>query len=172
MANVWNLRILTVAAALLASAPGRAEDHPALSPEALAAAQDLFAVTFERAGVQLNAQAVEHTWPSVENALRARNSNLDAATLAGLKQEFERIRLAKLRAVIKDLPQIYARHLSPPEMREIADFYRSPTGTRLMQVVPSVISEVFAIVLPAMPNVVNDTHEEFLRLARERGHVR
>jgi hypothetical protein len=74
--------------------------------------------------------------------------------------------------VIKDLPQIYARHLSPPEMREIADFYRSPTGTRLMQVVPSVISEVFAIVLPAMPNVVNDTYEEFLRLARERGHVR
>jgi hypothetical protein len=140
--------------------------------EALAAAQALFAVMFERAGVQLNAQAVEHTWPSVENALRARNPNLDAATLSGLKQEFERIRLAKLRAVIKDLPEIYARHLTPPEMREIAAFYRTPTGTRLMQVVPAVIGEVFAIVLPAMPSVVNDTHEEFLRLARERGHIR
>jgi hypothetical protein len=106
------------------------------------------------------------------NALRARNPNLDAATLSGLKQEFERIRLAKLRAVIKDLPEIYARHLTPPEMREIAAFYRTPTGTRLMQVVPAVIGEVFAIVLPAMPSVVNDTHEEFLRLARERGHIR
>ena len=164
------LRILMVAAALLASGPGHAEER--LPPEALAAAQDLFAVTFERAGAQLNAQAVEHTWPSVENALRARNPNLDAATLTGLKQEFERIRLTKLRAVLKDLPQIYARHLSPEEMREIADFYRSPTGTRLMQVVPSVVGEIFAIVLPAMPAIVNDTHEEFLRLARERGHIR
>ena len=169
--RVFHLLIF-VAAALLASAPGRTEESPALSPEALAAAHDLSAVTFDRAGAQLNAQAVEHTWPSVENALRTRNPNLDAATLAGLKQEFERIRLAKLRAVIQDLPQIYARHLSPQEMREITAFYRTPTGTRLMQVVPSVVGEIFAIVLPAMPNLVNDTHEDFLRLARERGHIR
>jgi hypothetical protein len=170
---MWVLRLVIIAAALLAGAAiARTEERPESSPEALAAAQELFAVTFERAGVQLNAQAVEHTWPSVENALRARNPNLDATTLNGLKQEFERIRLAKLRAVIKDLPQIYARHLNPQEMREIAAFYRSPTGTRLMQVVPSVVGEIFAIVLPAMPSVVNDTHEEFLRLARERGHIR
>jgi hypothetical protein len=169
---MWVIRILICAAALLAGAPTRAEERPEPSPEALAAAKDLFAVTFDRAGVQLNAQAVEHTWPSVENALRARNPDLDAATLNGLKQEFERIRLARLRAVAKDLPQIYARHLTPQEMREIAAFYRSETGTRLMQVVPSVIGEIFAIVLPAMPAIVNDTHEEFLRLARERGHIR
>ena len=123
---MWVFRLLIVAA-LLASAPGQAEDNPPLSPEALAAAQDLSAVTFDRAGVQLNAQAVEHTWPSVENALRTRNPNLDAATLTDLKHEFERIRLAKLRAVIKDLPQIYARHLSPQEMREIYTMPRSDT---------------------------------------------
>jgi hypothetical protein len=169
---MWVLRILILAAALLASAPVHAEERPEPSPEALAAAQELFAVTFDRAGAQLNAQAVDHTWPGVANALRARNPSLDAATLDGLKQEFERIRLAKLRAVLKDLPQVYARHLNPQEMREIAAFYRSPTGTRLMQVVPSVIGEVFAIVLPAMPGIVNDTHEEFLRLARERGHIK
>jgi uncharacterized protein len=171
--NMWVPRLLIFAAALLAGAPAaRCEERPDSSPEALTAAQELFAVTFERAGTQLNAQAVDHTWPSIENALRARNPDLDAATIAGLKQEFERIRLAKLRAVIKDLPQTYARHLTPQEMREIAAFYRTPTGTKLMQVVPSVVGEVFAIVLPAMPSVVNDTHEEFLRLARERGHIK
>ena len=54
-------------------------------------------MTFERAGVQLNAQAVEHTWPSLENALRANNPLLDAKTLGELRREFERIRLEKLR---------------------------------------------------------------------------
>ena len=167
------LRILIVAAALIASGPARsAEERPMLSPEAVAAAQDLFSVTFERAGVQINAQAVEHTWPSVEKALRARNPNLDAATLDSLKDEFERIRVAKMQAVMKDAHLIYARHLNPAEMREIAAFYRSPTGTKMLQAVPAVMGEIFALVLPAMPTIVSDTHEEFLRLARERGHIK
>ena len=140
--------------------------------EALAAARELFAVTFERAGAQLNAQAVEHTWPSLENALRGRNPLLDTATLAELKREFERIRLEKLQALLKDAPAIYARHLTVDEMREIAAFYRSPTGTRLMHVVPSVMGEIMAIALPGMPGVINDTHEAFLALARERGHIK
>jgi hypothetical protein len=167
------LRMLILAAALIASGPAHsAEERPMVSPEAVSAAQDLFAVTFERAGVQLNAQAVEHTWPGVEKALRARNPNLDAATLDGLKDDFERIRLAKMQAVMKDAHLIYARHLSPAEMREIAAFYRSPTGTKMLQAVPAVMAEIFALVLPAMPTIVSDTHEDFLRLARERGHIK
>ena len=67
------LRILALVAALAAASPGTAEDRPAPSAETLAAARELFAVTFERAGVQLNAQAVGHTWPSVEKALRTKN---------------------------------------------------------------------------------------------------
>ena len=167
------LRSLILAAALIASGPTPAtEERSTLAPEAVAAAQDLFSVTFERAGAQLNVQAVEHTWPGVEKALRARNPNLDAATIEGLKDEFGRIRLAKLQAVMKDAPLIYARHLSPAEMREIAAFYRSPTGTKMLQAVPAVMAEIFALVLPAMPTIVSDTHEEFLRLARERGHIK
>jgi hypothetical protein len=57
-------------------------------------------------------------------------------------------------------------------MREIAAFYRSPTGTRLMQVVPGVVGEILAIALPGMPGVINDTHEAFLNLARERGRIK
>jgi hypothetical protein len=59
------LRILAfaaaVAAVLAAAAEAAAATENEASPEALAAARELFAVTFERAGVQLNAQAVEHT---------------------------------------------------------------------------------------------------------------
>jgi hypothetical protein len=168
-----SLRLLLMAVALTA-APASivAQDSRAPTDDALAVARDLFAVTFERAGAQLNAQAVEHTWPSLENALRARNPLLDAKALGELRREFERIRLEKLRALLKDGPAIYARHLTVEQMREISAFYRSPTGTRLMHVVPSVMGEIMAIALPGMPGVINDTHEAFLALARERGHIR
>jgi hypothetical protein len=165
------LRLLLVAAALAAVVPTRLGAEPS-TDDALAAARDLFAVTFERAGAQLNAQAVEHTWPSLENALRAKNPLLDAGALGELRREFERIRLEKLQALLKDVPTIYARHLTVDEMREIAVFYRSPTGTRLMHVVPNVVGEILAVALPGMPGVINDTHEAFLILARERGYIK
>jgi hypothetical protein len=168
------LRSVLLAAALAAIGATSlgAQNASAPGEESLAVARDLFAVTFERAGAQLNAQAVEHTWPSLENALRGRNPLLDAATLAELKREFERIRLEKLQALLKGAPAIYARLLTVEEMREIAAFYRSATGTRLMHVVPGIISEIMAIALPGMPGVINDTHEAFLALARERGHIK
>jgi hypothetical protein len=165
------LRIVTIAAAFVAAAPAYCVEIPA-SPETLATAHELFAVTFDRAGVQINVQAVERAWPSIENALRAKNPLLDAAALSELRREFERIRLEKMRELMKDTPAIYARYLSREEMREVIEFYRTPTGTKLMQIVPSLVAEMFAIALPGMPAVVNDTHEEFLRLARERGYIK
>jgi len=165
------LALWAVLAAAAAPA-GAAEDRSASSPEALAAAGELFALKFERAGVQLNAQAVEHTWPSVEKALRTRNPALDDAALADLRGEFSRIRLHKMQELLKDAPAIYARYLTRDEMREIIAFYRTPAGTRLMQIVPPLLSEMFAIALPGMPAVINETHEEFLKLARERGFVK
>ena len=167
-----SLRIVIFAALLGAAAPALpAENHAPPSAETLAVARELFAVTFDRAGAELNAQAVEHTWPSVENALRARNPGLDTAALATLRRDFERIRLQKLRDLMKDAPAVYARYLSHADMIEIMRFYRSPAGTRLMRVIPALLAEIFAIALPAMPMLVNDTHEEFLKLARDRGYI-
>jgi uncharacterized protein len=166
------LRILPVATALVAiaiwtAAPVRADDA-----ETMAVARELFAVTFDRAGQEINAQAVAHTWPSVENALRAKNPDLDAAKSAELQKEFTRIRLEKMRAVMKDAPAIYARHLSVDDMRQIIAFYRTPAGAHLIKAVPSIVSEIFAIALPAMPTIVAETYEDFLKLARERGYVK
>jgi hypothetical protein len=166
------LRILSIAAALVAiavlpAAPVRADDA-----ETMAVARELFAVTFDRAGQEINAQAVAHTWPSVENALRAKNPDLDAAKSAELQKEFTRIRLEKMRAVMKDAPAIYARHLTVDDMRQIIAFYRTPAGAHLIQAVPSIVSEIFAIALPAMPTIVAETYEDFLKLARERGYVK
>ena len=163
------LRIAALAAALTA-APAMAAENP--SPEALAVARELFAVTFERAGTEINARAVEHTWPGLEKALRASNPSLDAAATAELRREFERIRLQKMRDLVKEAPSIYARHLSQDDMQSIMAFYRTPAGTKLMKEVPAIVGEIFAVALPGMPAVVTDTHQEFLELVRQRGYLK
>src|SRR5437667_11869182 len=122
------LHILIVIAALAAGAgsvPSRAQTHP--SAEAMEAAQALFTQLFAHAFVVQNALAVETAWPGIENALRAHRPNVDAATLAELRREFERIRLARLSEIMKDLPAIYARYLTAADMRTLAAFYSTPT---------------------------------------------
>ena len=114
------LSILAVAAMLAAAnpaaTPARAQTN--LSPESMEAARALFSVVFDHAFVALNAQAVEVAWPAIEGAVRAKNPAVDAATLTALRREFERIRLARLHEMTKDLPALYVRHLTAEEMRK------------------------------------------------------
>src|SRR5262245_880531 len=118
------LPFLAVAAAIATSAPAPARAQG--TPETIEAARALYALLFDHGFSALNAQAVAVAWPGIETAVRAKKPDIDAATLAELRREFERIRLARLREATKDLPQIYARYLTAEEMREVAVFYRTP----------------------------------------------
>jgi hypothetical protein len=165
------LPFLAVAATLVAASPtttpARAQGAP--TPEAAEAASALFALLFDHGFAVLNAQAVSVAWPGIEAAVRARKPDIDAATLAELRREFERIRLARLREATKDLPQIYARHLTAEEMREIAVFYRTPTGAKVLGVMPQVLPEAFAAMLPRAQSIASETQDLFIKLLRERG---
>ncbi len=165
------LLILAVAAMLAAAnfstTPARAE--AALSAESTAAARALFALLFDHAFVALNAQAVELAWPGIEGAVRAKKPDIDAATLAELRREFERIRLARLHEMTKDLPAIYARLLTAEEMREIAAFYRTPTGAKMLGILPKILPDAFASILPRVQAMAAETQDLFIKLLRERG---
>jgi hypothetical protein len=165
------LRLLAFAAAVLAASlspiAARAEATP--SPEAMEAAQALFTQLFAHGFVALNAQAVEIAWPGIESALRVQKPDLSPAKLAELRGEFERIRLARLSEIVKDVPAIYARHLTAEDMRALAAFYSTPTGAKMLQVMPKILPEAFATVLPRMQTMAAETQESFVRLLRERG---
>jgi hypothetical protein len=165
------LRRLALSIALAAGvvAPGACG---AAEPTTEDLARELFALTFEGAIAQFNVQAVENIWPDVQAALVAKNPNLDAATLAALRQDFERIRLAHLREMMKDVPNIYLRHLTAQEMRDLIVFYRTPTGSKLLTVLPKIMAEGFATVLPRLQALAADTQETFLTLLRERGYLK
>jgi hypothetical protein len=101
--------------------------------------------------------------------LRTQKPGIDAATLAELRREFERIRLARLSEIKKDIPAIYARYLTADDMRVLAAFYSTATGTKMLQVLPKILPEAFATVLPRMQSMTAETQDSFLKLLRERG---
>jgi hypothetical protein len=163
--RIW--RILALAIGLASAFSAARAQEP--SAEAIAVAEEFFSIVFDGAVGQLNAQAVDYTWPGIEQALRARNPNIETAMVAGLRGEFERIRLGRMRSLMKDMPITYARHLTQEDMRNAIAFYRTPTGQRILHVVPRVLTEGFGSVLPLLPGAAAETHEAFLKLLRERG---
>ena len=158
-----------IAAAALSPAAVRAQTPAAPSAETMDAARDLFTLIFDHAFGATNARAVATAWTGIESALRKQNPKLDAATLAALRGEYERIRIEKLRDATKDLPVIYARLLTADEMRDLAAFYRTPSGQKMLEVIPQVMAEGFATVLPRVRAVTDDSYDAFIKLLRERG---
>jgi hypothetical protein len=75
----------------------------------------------------------------------------------------------RLSEIVKDVPAIYARYLTVEDMRTLTAFYSTPTGARLLQVLPKILPEGFATVLPRMQTMAGETQESFLKLLRERG---
>jgi len=156
---------MTIAAALLRPLGAQAQS----SADSAAAAQALFAQLFAHAFVTQNALAVETAWPGIESALRRQQPDLDAAALADLRREFERIRLARLAEIMKDVPDIYARHLTAEDMRVLSAFYSTATGIKMLQTLPKILPEAFALVLPRMQALSGETQDAFIKVLRERG---
>jgi hypothetical protein len=102
---------------LLAGAPSAARAQSSSSPEALQAAQDLFSIMSGDILKQLTTQITNAVWPQVEQ--KARAANIDDATIAELRSEFERIEVGFLTDSLKEAPAIYARHFTAAELHEL-----------------------------------------------------
>jgi hypothetical protein len=143
-------------------------DEP--SPEALKAASELLAVVSVDMTKQIATQMTNAFWPSVEQ--KARADNIDAATVAELRSEFERIQVAFLADAMKEAPAIYARHFTVAELHELAAFYRTPTGTKALHEMPQVTGEFMTSLVPRLQTVQQQTTEAFNKTLREHGYVK
>jgi uncharacterized protein len=164
-----SLSKLVLAAALAAAVLRPMGASAQSSSDSAAAAQALFGQLFAHAFVTQNALAVDTAWPGIESALRRQRPDLDATVVADLRREFERIRLARLAEITKDVPDIYARHLTAEDMRVLAAFYSTATGIKMLQTLPKILPEAFALVLPRMQVLSGETQEAFIKVLRERG---
>jgi len=113
--------------------------------EALQAANELASIISADAVNQISRELTAGFWPNLENALKSR---VDDATLSELRAEFER-RLAQFGTdAMKDAPAAYAKYFTAQELRDIAAFYRTPTGAKALQTMPKVMFEYLAGVRP------------------------
>jgi uncharacterized protein len=161
------LRILAVV--LLVAGTGervRADDAP--SPEALAAASELFTILSADMVKQLTGQMTSAFWPVVEQ--KARADKIDDATIAELRAEFERIEVSFVAEAMKDAPPIYARHFTVAELRDLIAFYRTPTGAKALQQMPQVMGEFATQLVPRMQDLQREVTEAFNRVLREHGY--
>jgi uncharacterized protein len=165
------LRVLLVAsvASMGYIAAATAQQVAAPSPEAIAVAKELVALLsgdmINDAVAKMNAQA----WPTIERQLRNGIPQIDEATLAELRAEFEKQLLASITEGMNDAPAIYARYLTVQEMRDIQAFYRTPTGAKMVKLMPQIMGEVMGNLAPRMQGMMERINVAFTGILRKHG---
>jgi len=145
--------------------PARAQQ--AGSPEALRAAQELATIITGDTITQLSKTLTAQIWPRIEGQF---GSKVDAATLAELRTEFEAT-LAKFTAeMMKDAPAVYAKHFTAQELGDLLAFYRSPTGKKALQTMPTVMADVATHMMPRMDAFQRDLNARVEAVMQKHGY--
>jgi len=159
---------LALCGAASAAAQSTAQASP--SPETLQAANDLVGLVSASVLSDVADNITAQSWPSIESALRNRNPKLDATTLAELHVEFKRQIIDGVADVMQNAPAIYARHFSTQELRDLAAFYRTTLGTKVLKETPQVMAELNALMVPHLQGLLERVNLTFLNILQKRGY--
>ena len=139
-------RIVLIVLVALSCLPARAQAPG--SPEAQAAAKELLAIMSADMMGQMTDALIAQMWPQLERALSAK---VGPAPMAEIRTEMERsLKAFVADATINDAPVVYAKHFSAQELRDMAAFYKTPTGAKALRLLPQVTAEYFGILIPRM----------------------
>jgi hypothetical protein len=147
------------------AAPVRAQD--AGLPEALHAAQELAAIITGDTISQLSGNVTAQFWPRIGGQF---GGKVDGATLADMRTEFERTLVSFTAEMLKDAPAIYAKHFSAQELRDLLAFYKSPTGRKALQIMPTVTADVTKQMLPRMDTFQHDLNTRLEAVMQKHGY--
>ena len=122
-------------------APARAPAQPdvnIVSPEALAAAQEMMRA--------INATAVaEQTMAQVSQQITAALAQNSGKPVGEVSAIVEDVLMPEFRRRIPEMmdftARLWASQMSPAELRELTEFYRTPLGQRLNEVAPTVAAQ-------------------------------
>ena len=163
------LRILAIVL-LVSGAAERAPADEAPSAEALQAANQLLAIMSPDLVHQVVTQTTNLVWPVLVQKLRSQN--IDDATIAELRSEFERTMGESYTDLMKDAPAVYARHFTVDELRQLAAFYQTPVGAKALRELPNVMSEFFAAIAPRIQAAQQQSIMRFNDILRQHGYVK
>jgi hypothetical protein len=165
------LRVLLLASAAgISSIISAAAQQPAApSPETLAVAKELVALMTGDIVNDMANKTSAQAWPTIEQGLRRQYAQIDAATIADLRAEFEKQLLSSMTEGMNDAPTIYARYLTVQEMRDIQGFYRTPTGGKMLKLMPQIMGEVMANLAPRMQGNMQRINVAFTEILKKHG---
>jgi uncharacterized protein len=92
-------------------------------------------------------------WPTIQAQA---GPQVNEEGLKEIRSEFERVVGAFTLESMKSAPAIYTAHFSAAELREIAAFYKTPTGAKALALSPRVMTEFYATLTPRMPELQQD----------------
>jgi hypothetical protein len=158
---------------LPAASQGANSPAPAAAPsaEAIAVAKELVALMSGDMISDLTGKMVAQAWPTLERSLRAQYPQLDAATGAELRAEFEKQMAANVAESMNEAPGIYARYLTVPEMREIQAFYRTPSGAKTLKLMPQITSEVMGQFFPRIQGMMERINTALAAILQKHGYT-
>jgi len=165
------LRVLLLASAVgTGSIVSVAAQQPATpSPETLAVAKELVAMMTGDIVNDMATKTSAQAWPTIEQGMRRQYPQIDAATLAELRAEFEKQMLSSVNEGMNEAPAIYARYLTVQEMRDIQVFYRTPTGAKMLKLMPQIMGEVMANLAPRMQGNMQRIGVAFTEILKKHG---
>jgi uncharacterized protein len=145
--------------------PAQAQDTG--SPEALRAAQELSAIITGDTIKQLSGTITAQMWPRIEKEF---SGKVDRATLGDLRVEFEESLSKFTSEMMKDAPAIYARYFTAKELHDMIAFYKSPTGIKALHMMPKVMGDVTAQMVPRMQAFQLDLNDKVERVMKKHGY--
>ncbi|HEX2116238.1 MAG TPA: DUF2059 domain-containing protein [Alphaproteobacteria bacterium] len=162
------MRLITLVVILaLSCLPARAQEPG--SSEALEAAKDLASIMSADLIGQMTSAMTAQIWPKLQAELGAK---VDAATMTELRVEFEAAMKEFVVGAMTEAAPVYARHFSAQELRDMTAFYRSPTGARALQLMPKVMAEFFATIMPRTQSFDSDLKKRISAVLQRRGYIK
>ncbi|MBX9775127.1 MAG: DUF2059 domain-containing protein [Xanthobacteraceae bacterium] len=139
-------RIVLVLLLALSYLPARAQAPG--TPEAQSAAKELLAIMSPDMIGQLTNSLIGQMWPQIERALSAK---VGPEVMAEVRAEMEStLKTFVINATTNDAPVVYAKYFSAQELRDMAAFYKTPTGAKALRLLPQVTAEYFGIMMPRL----------------------
>jgi hypothetical protein len=115
----------------------------------------------------MSAALAAQVWPTIEAQAAGK---VDAATLAEMRQAFEQT-LAKFTGeVMAKAPEIYARHFTAQELRDMVAFYRSPVGIKALREMPKVMVDVSRQMAPRLKSLQTELNAQMVAIMQKHGY--
>jgi hypothetical protein len=137
--------VVTMMIILLRVTTASAQGAP--SPEAINAAKELMSIISPDMIGQMSQGMIGQMWPQIEKTF---GPNVDAATRAELRAEFEHSLQQFVLDAMQDVPTIYARYFTVDDLHQLAAFYKTPLGTKALALLPKVQADSFGTMMPRM----------------------